>query len=52
MALEIASLIDAMVGTSCVCQALIAGPMEEEEAGFATHSTSVGTTSSTPNPRI
>ena len=52
MASEIASLIDAMVGTSCVYKALTAGPVEEEEAVFATHSASVGTTSSTPNPRI
>ena len=53
MASEIASLTDAMVGTSCVYKALIAGPVEEEEeAGFVTHSASIGTTSSTPNPRI
>ena len=43
MTLEIASLTDAMVGTSCVCKALTVGPVEEEEAGFATHSASVGT---------
>ena len=54
MASEIASLTDAMVGTSCVCKALTGGPVEEEEeeTGFATHSASVGTTGSTPNPRI
>ena len=51
MASEIASLTDAMVGTSCVYKALTARPVEEE-TGFATHSASVGTTSSTQNPRI
>jgi hypothetical protein len=52
MASEISSLTDAMVDTSYDCKELIGGPVEEEEAGFATHSTSVGTTTSTPNPMI